>query len=105
MTGATGVPAVLVVQAETSASTITPRRGGRDLATHVIVPSRGAELIHHGAPLPCGVVNVSEEACGVPAFLRRVKGGFQRFLERPATVDLLHYEKVLKSIAWRDSRV
>ncbi|HEU5469515.1 MAG TPA: accessory Sec system translocase SecA2 [Actinophytocola sp.] len=39
------------------------------------------------------------------AFLRRVKGGFQRFLERPATVDLSHYDKVLKSIAWRESRV
>jgi preprotein translocase subunit SecA len=41
----------------------------------------------------------------VAAFLRRVKGGFQRFLERPATVDLSHYEKVLKSIAWHESRV
>src|SRR4051794_15762173 len=41
----------------------------------------------------------------VAAFLRRVKGGFQRFLERPATVDLSHYEKVLKSIEWRGSRV
>lgn len=39
------------------------------------------------------------------AFLRRVKGSFQRLLERPTTVDLAHYEKLLKSIEWRESRV
>jgi preprotein translocase subunit SecA len=39
------------------------------------------------------------------AFLRRVKGRVLRFLERPATVDLSHYEKVLKSIAWREERL
>jgi preprotein translocase subunit SecA len=41
----------------------------------------------------------------VAAFLRRVKGGFQRLLERPTTVDLSHYEKLLKSIEWREDRV
>lgn len=39
------------------------------------------------------------------AFLRRVRGGFQRLLERPATVDISHYEKLLKSIEWRESRL
>jgi preprotein translocase subunit SecA len=48
---------------------------------------------------------VSEEVPRVAAFLRRVRGGFHRFLERPATVDLSHYEKVLKSVEWRGSRV
>jgi preprotein translocase subunit SecA len=41
----------------------------------------------------------------VAAFLRRVKGGFQRLLERPTTVDLSHYDKLLKSIEWREDRV
>jgi preprotein translocase subunit SecA len=41
----------------------------------------------------------------VAAMLRRVKGRFQRFLERPATVDLGHYEKLLKSIGWRESKL
>ncbi|HEV2780168.1 MAG TPA: accessory Sec system translocase SecA2 [Actinophytocola sp.] len=37
--------------------------------------------------------------------LRRMKGRVQRFLERPATVDLAHYDKLLKSIEWRESRL
>jgi preprotein translocase subunit SecA len=41
----------------------------------------------------------------VAAFLRRVKGSFQRLLERPSTVDLSHYDKVLKSIEWRESKL
>jgi preprotein translocase subunit SecA len=41
----------------------------------------------------------------VASFLRRVKGGFQRLLERPTTVDLSHYDKLLKSIEWREDRV
>jgi preprotein translocase subunit SecA len=45
------------------------------------------------------------EVARVAAFLRRVKGRFQRFLERPATVDLSHYEKLLKSIDWRESKL
>src|SRR5437660_1478832 len=45
------------------------------------------------------------EVARVAAFLRRVKGRFQRFLDRPATVDLSHYEKLLKSIEWRESKV
>lgn len=39
------------------------------------------------------------------AFLRRMKGRVQRFLDRPATVDLSHYEKLLKSIEWRESKL
>jgi preprotein translocase subunit SecA len=38
-------------------------------------------------------------------FLQRVKGRFQRFLERPATVDLSHYEKLMKSVDWRESKL
>ncbi|WP_035305506.1 accessory Sec system translocase SecA2 [Actinokineospora inagensis] len=39
------------------------------------------------------------------AFLTRVKGGFQRLMERPATVDLKKYADVLSSIEWREERV
>ncbi|WP_436494113.1 accessory Sec system translocase SecA2 [Actinokineospora sp. HUAS TT18] len=39
------------------------------------------------------------------AFLTRVKGRFQRLLERPATVDLKKYGEVLTSIEWREERV
>jgi len=41
----------------------------------------------------------------VAAFLTRVKGRFQRLLERPATVDLKKYSEVLTSIEWREERV
>jgi preprotein translocase subunit SecA len=41
----------------------------------------------------------------VAAFLGRIRGGLQRLLERPATVDLSHYEKLLKSVEWRGSKV
>ncbi|MGX7825065.1 accessory Sec system translocase SecA2 [Actinokineospora sp. 24-640] len=37
--------------------------------------------------------------------LTRVKGRFQRLLERPATVDLKKYADVLASIEWREERV
>ncbi|WP_018686324.1 accessory Sec system translocase SecA2 [Actinokineospora enzanensis] len=39
------------------------------------------------------------------ALLTRVKSGFQRLLERPATVDLKRYAEVLTSIEWREERV
>ncbi|CRK61849.1 Protein export cytoplasm protein SecA ATPase RNA helicase (TC 3.A.5.1.1) [Alloactinosynnema sp. L-07] len=39
------------------------------------------------------------------AFLTRVKGRFQRLLERPSTVDLKKYAEVLTSIEWREERV
>jgi preprotein translocase subunit SecA len=45
------------------------------------------------------------EVARVAAFVRRMKGRFLRFLDRPATVDLSHYEKLLKSIEWRESKV
>ncbi|MGQ0842233.1 accessory Sec system translocase SecA2 [Actinokineospora sp.] len=38
------------------------------------------------------------------AFLTRVKGGFQRLLERPSTVDLKKYGEVLTSIEWREEK-
>ncbi|MGW5054271.1 accessory Sec system translocase SecA2 [Actinokineospora sp. NPDC004072] len=37
--------------------------------------------------------------------LTRVRGRFQRMLDRPATVDLKKYADVLKSIEWREERV
>jgi preprotein translocase subunit SecA len=52
-----------------------------------------------------GRCSSEEVASGVAAFLRRVKGRFHRFLERPSTVDLSHYEKLLSAIEWREARV
>ncbi|OLR90354.1 accessory Sec system translocase SecA2 [Actinokineospora bangkokensis] len=37
--------------------------------------------------------------------LTRVKGGFQRLLERPSTVDLKRYKDVLASVRWREEKV
>ena len=39
------------------------------------------------------------------AFMRRVKDGFSRFLDRPATVDISRYEGLLTSIEWREKKV
>ncbi len=39
------------------------------------------------------------------AFMRRVKAGFSRFLDRPATVDISRYEGLLTSIEWREKKV
>ena len=39
------------------------------------------------------------------AFMRRVKGRFSRFLDRPATVDISHYKELLKSVDWREEKV
>ena len=39
------------------------------------------------------------------AFMRRVKAGFSRFLDRPATVDISRYEELLTSIEWREKKV
>ena len=39
------------------------------------------------------------------AFMRRVKAGFSRFLDRPATVDISRYEELLSSIEWREKKV
>ena len=39
------------------------------------------------------------------AFMRRVKGRFSRFLDRPATVDLSRYQELLKSIEWREAKL
>ncbi len=39
------------------------------------------------------------------AFMRRVKAGFSRFLDRPATVDISRYEGLLTSIEWRENKV
>ena len=39
------------------------------------------------------------------AFMRRVKGRFSRFLDRPATVDISHYKELLKSVEWREEKV
>ena len=39
------------------------------------------------------------------AFMRRVKTGFSRFLDRPATVDISRYEELLTSIEWREKKV
>jgi preprotein translocase subunit SecA len=44
-------------------------------------------------------------ADGVAAFLTRVKGRFQRLMERPSTVDLKKYAEVLTSIEWREERI
>jgi preprotein translocase subunit SecA len=41
----------------------------------------------------------------VAAFMRRVKAGFSRFLDRPATVDISRYEGLLTSIEWREKKV
>jgi len=41
----------------------------------------------------------------VAAFMRRVKAGFSRFLDRPATVDISRYEELLSSIEWREKKV
>jgi len=41
----------------------------------------------------------------VAAFMRRVKDGFSRFLDRPATVDISRYEGLLTSIEWREKKV
>jgi preprotein translocase subunit SecA len=41
----------------------------------------------------------------VAAFMRRVKAGFSRFLDRPATVDISRYEGLLTSIEWRENKV
>jgi len=41
----------------------------------------------------------------VAAFMRRVKGRFSRFLDRPATVDISHYKELLKSVEWREEKV
>jgi preprotein translocase subunit SecA len=37
--------------------------------------------------------------------MRRVKGRFSRFLDRPATVDISHYKELLKSVEWREEKV
>jgi preprotein translocase subunit SecA len=37
--------------------------------------------------------------------MRRVKDGFARFLDRPATVDISRYEGLLTSIEWREKKV
>ncbi|HEX6354668.1 accessory Sec system translocase SecA2 [Actinophytocola sp.] len=37
--------------------------------------------------------------------MRRVKAGFSRFLDRPATVDISRYEELLTSIEWREKKV
>jgi preprotein translocase subunit SecA len=37
--------------------------------------------------------------------MRRVKAGFSRFLDRPATVDISRYEGLLTSIEWREKKV
>ncbi len=39
------------------------------------------------------------------AFMRRIKGRFSRFLDRPATVDISHYKELLKSVDWREEKV
>jgi preprotein translocase subunit SecA len=39
------------------------------------------------------------------ALMRRVKAGFSRFLDRPATVDISRYEELLTSIEWREKKV
>jgi preprotein translocase subunit SecA len=36
--------------------------------------------------------------------MRRVKAGFSRFLDRPATVDISRYEELLTSIEWREKK-
>jgi preprotein translocase subunit SecA len=41
----------------------------------------------------------------VAAFMRRVKAGFSRFLDRPSTVDISRYEELLTSIEWREKKV
>jgi preprotein translocase subunit SecA len=37
--------------------------------------------------------------------MRRVKAGFSRFLDRPATVDISRFEGLLTSIEWREKKV
>jgi preprotein translocase subunit SecA len=37
--------------------------------------------------------------------MRRVKGRFSRFLDRPATVDISRYKELLKSIEWREAKL
>ncbi len=39
------------------------------------------------------------------AFMRRVKSQFNRFLDRPSTVDISRYEGLLTSIEWREKKV
>ncbi len=39
------------------------------------------------------------------AFMRRVKGRFSRFLDRPATVDISRYKELLSSVEWRAEKV
>lgn len=39
------------------------------------------------------------------ALMRRVKSGFSRFLDRPATVDISRYEELLTSIEWREKKI
>ncbi|MFI7677907.1 accessory Sec system translocase SecA2 [Actinophytocola sp. NPDC049390] len=37
--------------------------------------------------------------------MRRVKAGFSRFLDRPATVDISRFEGLLTSVEWREKKV